>query len=168
VRKLVSEQTRQIIKYFALDLTAQKTAPLIDLTRKSVNRIYLKIRNRIAEEAERASPPAGCQIEVDESYFGARRVRGKRGRGAGGKTIIFGIYKRNGSVFTEIVPNAQKKNPDVYQICVQRRRAGGGNDERQLQRNARNRRQRFGVGQSAGWQKSGRVECDCADNQSER
>ncbi len=51
---------------------------------------------------------AASQIEVDESYFGARRVRGKRGRGAGGKTIVFGIYKRNGKVYTEIVPNAAK------------------------------------------------------------
>jgi transposase-like protein len=69
----------------------------------------LKIRRRIAEEAERASPFSSCEIEVDESYFGARRVRGKRGRGAGGKTIVFGIYKRNGKVYTEIVPNAARQ-----------------------------------------------------------
>ena len=25
------------------------------------------------------------EIEIDESYFGAKRVRGKRGRGASGK-----------------------------------------------------------------------------------
>ena len=107
--KISERKTRQIIKYFALDLTANKTALLTALAHQSVNRIYLKIRNRIAEEAERASPFASCQIEVDESYFGAKRVRGKRGRGAGGKTIVFGIYKRNGCVFTEIVPNVQKK-----------------------------------------------------------
>jgi len=107
--KINERKTRQIIRYFALDLTAQKTAVLTRLTRKSVNQIYLKIRNRVAEEAERASPFADCQIEVDESYFGARRVRGKRGRGASGKTIVFGIYKRNGSVYTEIVPNVQRK-----------------------------------------------------------
>ncbi len=107
--KISERKTRQIIKYFAIDLTAQKTAVLTNLTRKSVNQIYLKIRNRVAQEAERASPFAACQIEVDESYFGARRVRGKRGRGASGKTIVFGIYKRNGSVYTEIVPDAAKK-----------------------------------------------------------
>lgn len=45
---------------------------------------------------------------MDESYFGARRVRGKRGRGARGKTIVFGIYKRNGRVYTEVVPNCKK------------------------------------------------------------
>jgi transposase-like protein len=37
-------------------------------------------------------------------------VRGKRGRGAGGKTLVFGIYKRNGRVYTEIVPNCKKVN----------------------------------------------------------
>ena len=36
-------------------------------------------------------------------------MRGKRGRGAGNKTIVFGIYKRNGCVFTEIVPNAARQ-----------------------------------------------------------
>ena len=90
-------------------MTAQKTGQLTNLTRKTVNQIYLKIRRRIAEEAKRASPFSSCEIKVDESYFGARRVRGKRGRGAGSKTIVFGIYKRNGKVYTEIVPNAAKK-----------------------------------------------------------
>ena len=33
------------------------------------------------------------EIEVDESYFGG--VRGKRGRGAGKKTPMFGMLKRN-------------------------------------------------------------------------
>jgi transposase len=45
---------------------------------------------------------------VDESYFGARRVRGKRGRGASGKTIVFGLLKRQGKVYTEIVPDCSK------------------------------------------------------------
>ena len=107
--KINERKTRQIIKYFALDLTANKTALLTYLSYKSVKQIYLKIRYRVAEEAERASPFSNCKIEVDESYFGARRVRGKRGRGAGNKTIVFGIYKRNGKVYTEIVPNVQKK-----------------------------------------------------------
>jgi len=87
---------------------AGKTAEIVGLTRRSVNQIYLKIRRRIAEECERASPFGGV-VEVDESYFGARRVRGKRGRGAGGKTIVFGIFKRNGFVYTEIVPDVSRR-----------------------------------------------------------
>ena len=53
--------------------------------------------------------PSLARFEVDESYFGARRVRGKKGRGVGGKTIVFGILERQGKVYTEIVPAAAKK-----------------------------------------------------------
>jgi transposase len=45
------------------------------------------------------------EIEADESYFGGRR-KGKRGRGAGHKTIVFGILERGGKVSVSIVPNA--------------------------------------------------------------
>ena len=108
-RSHISEKNfREIIKYFALDLTANRTALLTGLTHKTVNQIFLKIRLRLAQDCQRASPFSG-EVEVDESYFGAKRVKGKRGRGAGGKTIVFGIYKRNGKVFTEVVPNVQKK-----------------------------------------------------------
>ena len=46
---------------------------------------------------------------TDESYFGPKRIRGKRGRGAGSKTIVFGLFKRNGWVYTEIVPDVRKR-----------------------------------------------------------
>ena len=45
---------------------------------------------------------------VDESFFGARRVKGRRGRGAYGKTVVFGIFERQGHVYTEIVPDCSK------------------------------------------------------------
>ena len=96
------------MRHFALDFTASDVAHLTGLTRKSVTSIFLRIRVRIAEECERQSPFGG-EVEVDESYFGARRVRGKRGRGASGKTIVFGVFKRNGSVYTEVVPDCKKR-----------------------------------------------------------
>ena len=74
---------------------------------RSINDIYLRLRHRLAEECARVSPFTG-QLEADESYFGPRRVRGRRGRGASGKTIMFGLLKRNGCVYTKIVPNARK------------------------------------------------------------
>ena len=42
---------------------------------------------------------------MNESYFGAKRVRGKRGRGAGGKMKVFGMKKRGDKVYTQIVNN---------------------------------------------------------------
>jgi transposase len=106
--KISERKFRQLLRHFALDLTASDAAHLTSLSRRSTTSIFLRIRKRIAEECERASPFSSCEVEVDESYFGARRVRGKRGRGASGKTIVFGIFKRNGSVYTEIVPDCKK------------------------------------------------------------
>jgi transposase len=39
---------------------------------------------------------------VDETYFGARR-----GRGASGKTIVFGYLNLDGKVYTEVVPDCK-------------------------------------------------------------
>lgn len=47
-------------------------------------------------------------MELDESYFGAKRVRAKRCRGAAGKTPVFGVLKRDGDVYVEIVKNCSK------------------------------------------------------------
>jgi transposase len=106
--RISAKKFRQLLRLFALDLTATDAAQLTGLTRKTVTTIFLKIRERIAEECERDSPLSAGEVEVDESYFGARRVRGKRGRGASGKTIVFGLLKRDGCVYTEIVPDCKK------------------------------------------------------------
>jgi len=49
------------------------------------------------------------KVELDESYFGAKRVREKRGRGASGKIPVFGIIKRSVKVFTKIVQKCSKE-----------------------------------------------------------
>jgi len=112
---------RQILRFFALDLTAVQIAELTHLNRNTVNRYLKLVRCAIASFCESESPFTG-EVELDESYFGAKRVRGKRGRGAYGKTIVFGIYKRNGSVYTEIVPNCSRKT--LYAIVQGKVTAG--------------------------------------------
>jgi transposase len=42
------------------------------------------------------------EIELNESYFGSKRKR-NRGRGAAGKTIVFGILERGGKVSVDVV-----------------------------------------------------------------
>ena len=95
---------KEILKCFCIDLTAVQTSELLNINRNTINKYYNKFRKRIVEVCNLESPFKG-EIEVDESYFGARRVRG---RGARGKTIVFGLLKRNGKVYTEIVSDAQK------------------------------------------------------------
>ncbi len=52
------------------------------------------LRTRLAKLCEQENTCRNGIFELDECYLGARRVQGKRGRGAKGKTILFGIYKR--------------------------------------------------------------------------
>ncbi len=99
---------RQILRLFALDLTATQIAILTNLNRNTVNRYLTLTRSLIADFCELESPFSG-EIECDESYFGSRHKKGKRGRGAENKHIVFGIYKRNGKVYTEIVRNVKAK-----------------------------------------------------------
>jgi len=98
---------KQILKLFCEDLTATQVSSILSLNRNTVNRYINLVREKIAELCEEQSPFSG-EVEVDESYFGAKRVKGKRGRGSGSKTIMFGIFKRNGSVYTEIVPDCSR------------------------------------------------------------
>jgi transposase len=99
---------RQILRLFALDLTALQIAEITNLNRNTINR-YLKLtRSLIADFCEQESPFSG-EIECDESYFGSRHTKGKRGRAAENKHIVFGIYKRNGKVYTELVKNVKAK-----------------------------------------------------------
>jgi transposase-like protein len=105
--KISNAKFREFLKLFAIDLTASQIAKATDLNRNTVNRLCRVVRERIAESCESATPLRGT-VEVDESYFGPRRVRGKRGRGAGRKTIVFGVLKRGGKVYTQIVPNVTR------------------------------------------------------------
>lgn len=110
-RSRISEKVfRRFALHVAADLTAVQIAALTGLNRNTANRLLALLRLRMAEACEAASPFSG-EGEVDESYFGPRRVRGKRGRGAGRKTIVFGIFKRGGKVYAELVPDCSKATP---------------------------------------------------------
>ena len=69
--------------------------------------VYRKIRMVISHHlALVAEEVFEGPVELDESYFGGRR-KGRRGRGAAGKVVVFGILKRNGRVYTVVVDNAK-------------------------------------------------------------
>lgn len=104
---LSEDKFRYLIKCFSLDFTAENTAKLSSLNRHTINRYFNFFRALIVEDLSHKEIISG-EIEVDESYFGPTRVRGKRGRGAGKKTIVFGMLNRKGKVYTFIVPNCQR------------------------------------------------------------
>lgn len=111
--KLSTHNVKKIIKCFCLDLTATQTSKLLQFNRKTINNYYTTFRIVIALNQQDEFQKFVGKIECDESYFGARRIRGfhgklKRGRGTY-KQPVFGIFERNGRVYTEIVPDCKKK-----------------------------------------------------------
>ena len=99
---------RRVLKCFCEDISATSTANLSSINRNTVQRIFTLLRDRIVDMAIEESKPFVGDIEVDESYFGPRRVRGKRGRGASGKIPVLGQHKRQGRVFLSVVKNCSK------------------------------------------------------------
>ena len=104
--KISEAKFRQLIRYFAMDFTATDTAELAGLSRRSVNTLLGRLRRKIVRWYEHQALLSGT-IGIDESYFGPRRTPGKQG--APGKIIVFGIFKHQGKVHTEIIPDAPKK-----------------------------------------------------------
>lgn len=110
--KISTFKIKKIIKHFCLDLNASKTALLTGLNRNTINHWFNVFRKAIYARQYQEFKKVFGEAEVDESYFGAKRQRGYRGklkRGRGTlKQPVFGIFKRNGHVYTEIVPNCKK------------------------------------------------------------
>ena len=96
----------RILYFFYLELSARKAARELRLNYKSVHRQYMSYRARIAEHLDKEFTKLGGKLEMDESYFGGKR-KGKRGRGAANKAIVFGILERHGKVYTAVVPNVK-------------------------------------------------------------
>ncbi len=88
IRSRISEaKFREIIRYFSLDSSAVQIQKLIGLSRQIINKYLITTRLRFVELSKLLSAPLVRQIKVDESYFGAGRVKGRRGRGANGKPL---------------------------------------------------------------------------------
>ena len=126
--KLSRNKQLELMKYFVSGSTARTAAELAGIHRNTAVRFFHKLRSAIAlKQHERAAQFTG-EIELDESYFGGTR-KGKRGRGAAGKVAVFGLLKRGGHVYTQIILDAktntlmpiirQKVKPDsiVYTDC---------------------------------------------------
>ncbi len=103
--RLTTNKHNRLLEFFVGGATARTAAEIVDVNRNTARLFFHRLRIIIMEEQEKCSPFTG-EVEVDESYFGGRR-KGKRGRGAGGKVPVFGLLKRGGKVYTQIIPDAK-------------------------------------------------------------
>ncbi len=99
----------RLLEFFVLEVTARSAANILGIHPNSAALFYRKIRQVIAFYlALEAAEVFNGEVEIDESYFGGVR-KGKRGRGAAGKVVVFGMLKRHGKVFTVVVENTKTK-----------------------------------------------------------
>jgi len=110
--KLSDYYIKKIISCFCIDILASKTALLLGLNRNTINRWYGLFRRAIYCHQAALKDKLVGRIEVDESYFGGKRQRGRQGklkRGRGTlKQPVFGVFEREGRVYTEIVPDCKR------------------------------------------------------------
>ena len=114
--RLSKQKRRKILECFAADLSATQTAQVLGVNRNTVNLWYRNFREQILAYIETSpTKKLSGEIELDESYFGGPRKkrhaddRRKRGRGAENKVPVFGVLKRDGKVYTQIIKNASKQ-----------------------------------------------------------
>lgn len=94
----------RLIEHFVSGSTARCAAKIVHVNKSTAAFYFHRLHQIIYQETLQDMFFDG-EIEVDESYFGGHR-KGKRGRGATAKVPVFGILKRGGQVYTQIIPNA--------------------------------------------------------------
>ncbi|MDO8263352.1 MAG: IS1595 family transposase [Gallionella sp.] len=105
--KLMRKQQLRLLEFFVLEVTARSAADILGIQPNTAMLFYKKIRQVISHHLElQAHEVFDGAVELDESYFGGAR-KGKRGRGAAGKVVVFGILKRGGKVFTKVVSDTK-------------------------------------------------------------
>ena len=104
--KISKAKQERLLEHFVAGTTARCSASLVGVNFKTACYYFQRLREIIAFQLEQESNEVfGGEIEVDESYFGGHR-KGNRGRGASGKTPVFGLLKRRGKVYTKIISDA--------------------------------------------------------------
>lgn len=103
--RLSQHKQNKLIELFVAGVTARTASELVNVNKNTAAYYFHRLRLLIYQTSPHLEMFEG-EIEADESYFGGTR-KGKRGRGAVGKVAVFGLLKRNGKVYTVVVPNAQ-------------------------------------------------------------
>src|SRR6056297_499884 len=84
-------QKGRLVDYFSLGVPAYRLRFRIPYSKLAILRSFRTLREVIYDDWIKDLNPLSGEIEMDETMFGGRRP-GKRGWGATGKNIVFGIY----------------------------------------------------------------------------
>lgn len=86
-------------------VSAKELQRQFGVTYKTAWRMAHMIRKQMASLESRELLQG--EIEADETYVGGKRP-GKPGRGAAGKTVVFGVLERDGEIRPRVVPNVRR------------------------------------------------------------
>jgi len=114
--RLSKDKQVRLMEHFVSGSTARTAASLVGVNFKTAAYYFHRLREIIYLASCDERPFYG-EIEVDESYFGGVR-KGKRGRGAAGKVPVFGLLKRGGKVYAQMIPDT--KSDTLMGIIEQR------------------------------------------------
>lgn len=98
-------------------VAAKELERQLGVTYKTAWRMARELRKHMAN-ADNHDPLSG-HVEIDETVVGGKR-RGKRGRGAAGKAVVFGMLERGGPVRAGPVPNLRRSTlePLIYNNVI--------------------------------------------------
>jgi len=109
-----------LLYLFSLGVPAYRTRFNIGVNLSTVQHTFRVFRESIYDSSIADMRLSG-KIELDEVMFGCHH-KGKRGCDAEGKTLVFGIYKRNGQVMTFPVPD--RKYDTLMELIKKHTRKG--------------------------------------------
>lgn len=100
------DELSHLLYLFVLGVPSYRCRNYFAISLKTAQRVFTIFRQAIHDHSmvRLHELVLDGEIEIDESMYGGHR-KGKRGWGAAGKHIVFGLYQRNSHVITFPVPN---------------------------------------------------------------
>ena len=105
----------RLVDYFYLGVPAYRLRFQVPYSQPTIQRWFRMLREVIYCSVIKEIEPLSGEIEMEETMFRGRKP-GKRGWGAIGKCMIFGIYQRNGKVLTFPISSRAKETMRPYII----------------------------------------------------
>jgi transposase len=112
-----------LLYLFVLGVPSYRCRGYLSVSLKTAQRIYTLFRHAIYDHSmdQLQAMILSGEIEMDETLYGGHR-KGKRGWGAAGKHMVFGMYQRNGHVMT--FPVADRKIDTLIPLVFQYSKPG--------------------------------------------
>lgn len=118
--RLSDKTKRKLLDYYVLGVPVYRLRFKLFGNRKTIEQFFRTIRAVLCL-AEQYEPILEGIIECDEAAFGGKR-KGKRGWGARGKILVFGMMKRNGKV--RVIPVSSRETETLIPLIQEHTGSG--------------------------------------------